>query len=633
MTPPLALRGREHLQLSTRIPWITYAMLLACGDATHPDASTTRKADANADAGSMRLDGGARETATDATTRKDADTDDAHADAGHDAVGEGRTPDAAADAGESVQAMDAAMDARFEATASVYDAAVLVVDAATDAGDVDASDGAAGEACGVSLGDIVFEDVTVAAGIDVPHAWMPESAYLAIGQGWADLDRDGYLDLLMTGGLLPAKLYRNAGDGTFNEWPILPSLAKSALGGVSFADFDNDGWLDVYLANLGTNQLLHNQGGTALIDVAQTAGVAESAFRGETGSWGDYDRDGWLDLYVANHDLDRDGLYHGEGGGTFSDVSDLVPVGPPDRPAFITAWLDYDDDGDLDLYVINDHLRKNILWRNDGPGCGSWCFADVSESSGAGVAANGMGIAILDYDGDGDLDMYSSDIQRAWLLQNQTAQGSPTFVDVTVDAHVDWLGTSWGTVAADFDNDSHPDLYLTTSDDRIELSDRLFRNRGNGTFDDVSNGAGASDTLYTLGVAAADYDNDGFVDMVIGNRDEGYHLLRNTGQAGVGNHWSRIRLVGDTSADPGGTYAVNRDAIGTRVTLELSNGRELVQELSSGGSLGAGNDLSLHFGLGCATAIRARVRWPDGAQTEHSPVPLDQEWTAHYPSE
>jgi hypothetical protein len=613
-----ALRRGAHARAVHALALVAMALstIGACEDG---DASTD-----GGEAGASRA-GSGEGTATGGLARDGEADRDASGDAALGATDPNGTPmeggtdtdaraDASADTGRD-GGRDAALDAAIDAS----------TDAGMDAGS--SGDAGTGVVCPDAPPPIAFADATTAAGINAPHVKPATGAYFGIGQGWGDVDRDGWPDLLVTGGNAPALLYRNLGTGAFAPLAILPALPTTTLGGVSFADFDNDGWLDAYLANDGPNHLLHNLDGTAFTQIAASAGVTDGALRGQTGSWGDYDGDGWLDLYVANHNLDRDGLYRNRGDGTFDDVSALVPVGPPNRPAFVGTFVDYDNDGDPDLYVVNDHRRNNILWRNDGAGCGGWCFTNVSDASGAGVAANGMGIAVVDYDGDGDLDLYSSDIRRAWLLQNQTAQGSPTFLDVTVAAGVDWLGISWGTVAADFDNDGWPDLMLTTSDDRIGLSDRLFRNRGGGTFDDVSEDSGVSDLLYTLGVATADYDGDGFVDLVIGNQDAGYRLLRNLGTPSACQHWLRIRLVGDTQPDADGQFGVNRDAIGSRVAVELDDGRVRIQELASGSSLGAGNDLSLHFGLGAALPYRVTVRWPDGRTTRYSGVPVDQEWT------
>ena len=174
--------------------------------------------------------------------------------------------------------------------------------------------------------------------------------------------------------------------------------------------------------------LFHNVGGREFLEVTETAGISNES-HGTTASWGDYDGDGYLDLYVPNYGCQpcrspktgsRDRLYHNEGNGTFSDVTSSLPTIGTIGFGFVAGWLDYDDDGDLDIYLVNDvrgtpYLPGNVLLRNDGPGCGQWCFIDVSETSGAGARVDGMGLAVGDYDGDLDLDLYFSSTGWAHL--------------------------------------------------------------------------------------------------------------------------------------------------------------------------------------------------------------------------
>jgi hypothetical protein len=214
-----------------------------------------------------------------------------------------------------------------------------------------------------------------------------------------------------------------------------------------------------------------------------------------------------------------------------------------------------------------------------------------------------MGLAVGDYDLDGDLDLYFSNAGPQKLLQNQTAQGSPTFLEVSSAAGVDFDAVGWGTIFFDYNNDGWPDLYLATMDADPARANRLFENQGDGTFSDVTDLSGAANTGQTLGVAYADYNRDGWVDFVIGNLGETYTLYENLASA-ASNDWLAVRLVGGGS--------VNRDAIGSRVELELNDGRHLMQEIKSGSALGSGNDLTLHFGLGQAIPLTATVQWSDG---------------------
>ena len=228
-----------------------------------------------------------------------------------------------------------------------------------------------------------------------------------------------------------------------------------------------------------------------------------------------------------------------------------------------------------------------------------------------------MGIATGDYDNDGDMDFYVSGCWEQALLQNQTSQGSPSFVEVSVAAGVTPPVIGWGVNFFDYDRDGFQDLYLAAALDR----NHLFRNRGDGTFESIVAGSGADDPGFSLGSAMADYDRDGRPDVVVGNHGVGYALYRNTGTDD--HHWLSLRLRG--------RGRVPRDAFGTRVSVVLSDGRVLTQEVTSDTSLGAGNDLPLFFGFGTAAPILLRIVWPGGYTEYHTSFPLDSHWDHTYP--
>jgi hypothetical protein len=249
-----------------------------------------------------------------------------------------------------------------------------------------------------------------------------------------------------------------------------------------------------------------------------------------------------------------------------------------------------------------------------------------------------MGLAVGDYDNDSDLDFYFSNMGNPMaLLQNQ---GDGTFVDLAEAAGVDiGIGTSvvgWGTCFLDYDNDGWLDLYLAMTKFVLFVPDyepkgltfsypnALYHNNGDGTFTDVGPASLAGYAQPSMGVACADYDNDGRVDFVVGNWGKGYQLFHNEGLAGAGNHWLTVRLVG--------SGPVNRDAVGARVYVTTSNGRTQMQEVKCGSSLGAGNDTALHFGLGAATVEEVTVVWPDGLTRNFKNVPADQIWRLEYPA-
>ena len=495
----------------------------------------------------------------------------------------------------------------------------------------------------------LFRDVSTEAGIAATHRaiWNEnapgpyDDGYLAAGSAWADYDGDGWVDLFVTGNLDPNVLYRNQGDGSFAvsvhseqlSLPLVPS------GGAVWADYDNDGWRDLYILNMGANRLFRNLEGAGFADVTAAAGVGDVG-KGTTGAWGDYDEDGQLDLYVTNWSCipeceirdfsrSRDVLYHNNGDGTFTDVSGLLGFEQLLGAGFSVSWVDIDDDRDLDLYVVNDkavNALGNVLWRNDGAGCGGWCFTDVSARSGADVVVHGMGLATGDYDNDGDLDFYFSNMVRAMVLLENLGDGE--FRDASALAGVDYEtgeAVGWGTVFLDYDNDGWLDLYLAATGIspiygkagmHFPYPDMLYHNEGDGSFRAVEGARFTDDDYATMGLSTADYDRDGRIDFALTRWDSGHRLFRNNAYDGLRNNWIAFELEGGGGLD--------RDALGTRVTVETEDGLKLMRELKAGSSLGAGNELVLHFGVGDSAIRRVIVSWLNGDLHEYTNVPVNQ---------
>jgi cytochrome c peroxidase len=481
---------------------------------------------------------------------------------------------------------------------------------------------------------VAYRDVSREAGIT--HNRVP-SLDMAVGQAWGDYDRDGWVDLYVTDPDGPNTLYRNNGKGTFNLSPLSEQVAlpQAYSGGAAFADYDNDGWLDLIVVNWGVNNLFHNESGQGFTDVTQRAGITHSA-NNKSASWGDFDRDGFLDLYIANWscypkcgrqmDGDPDRLYHNNGDGTFADVSDYLG-GSLNGAGFIASFVDYDNDGDLDIYLVNDEFINpigNKLWRNDGPGCQGWCFTQVAREAGADSKLFGMGLAVGDYDNNGSLDFYFSNVGPMELLDNQ---GDGTFVEVAEAVGVQASeAIGWAALFLDYDNDGWKDLYLAvadTTDHKDIASNKLFRNNADGTFSEVTCDNEAADVRPSLGAAYADYNHDGWLDLALGNMDEGYRLYRNETSLGSNNHWLALELVG---AGP-----VNRDAVGARVTLTTSDGLTQMQDVINGSGLGGGSELALYFGLGSARRTDLTIRWPDGTTQTLENVAADQRYRLDYP--
>ena len=473
----------------------------------------------------------------------------------------------------------------------------------------------------------LFANVSYQAGI----SYNRQSFDHVIGTAWGDYDNDGWVDLYVTDSGYPNTLYHNEGDGTFTVSPLNEQVALAELesGGAIFADYNNDGWQDLLVVGWGPNTLFMSDGGKRFIDVTAKAGLVDKGENSKSGSWGDYDQDGYLDLYIANWacysrcgrpamgELDK--LYHNNGDGTFTDVTRLLP-GKTTGAGFIANFTDFDNDGDLDIYLINDEFIYpigNALWRNDGPDCDGWCFTEISKEAGADTSLMGMGIAPNDYDNDGDFDYYFSNAGPMGFLQNQ---GDGTFKEVAAEIGVAApLRVGFGMIAFDYDNDGWQDLYLAVpayvgGDD--VAANPLFHNNGDGTFSRVESDTGAADVGATLGVAYADYNKDGWLDFVIGSFNQGYELFKN--QAVSGNHWLVFELEGDGQK-------INRDAVGTKIIVTTPDGITQTRELLAGASVGAGSELILHFGLGeHANAENITIIWPDNTSQTYANVAADQ---------
>jgi enediyne biosynthesis protein E4 len=484
-----------------------------------------------------------------------------------------------------------------------------------------------------------FEDVSGPAHLAENHQAPPltVSCNFAAGAAWGDIEGDGDLDLYLPHHTAPAQLWVNLG-GMFLDQAAERGVNNGGITGLgaAFADYDNDGDQDLYVTNDGPNRLYQNDGTGRFLDVAPAAGVADDR-AATSASWADYDNDGHLDLYVVNYgrcggaDIEKtlqyhgDVLYHNEGNGTFTDRT--VLLGPPDATlgaGFQAAWFDYDHDGDQDLYLANDFVgpkpRPNVLWRNDGPdGSGGWRFTDVSQPSQTGVSINTMGIGVGDYNRDGTLDLALSNIRDNVLFRNN-ANGSFSNVAhpagvARPDQNVTDRSITWGLGFFDLNLDGWEDLYIAAGSLGYETEVRpqpneLFVNRGGGRFLDLSVPSRTAYPDMNRGVAFADYDRDGRMDMFLVSHGGPVRLLRNVtprNQDGTRYHWLGVDTVGTMS---------NRDGCGARLSSRLKKGPTLVRQVFCGStSLSSGSDPTVHFGLGSWRSVkRLTIEWPSGSR-------------------
>jgi len=486
---------------------------------------------------------------------------------------------------------------------------------------------------GISRLSVLFTDIAAESGIVESHAHVADCfAPLATGSAWADVDNDSDIDLYVTNHGGPNRLYLNSGPGLPSFVEVAEvygvALAEVISNGVVFIDYDNDGDQDLYVLNLYGNNLFANQlmesGSLGFDDVTATAGIGDGG-RAVTAAWGDFDKDGFLDLYLVKHkkcQLDpdnQDHLFHNNGDGTFEDVSHWLCGGSPtcaqlEGTGFSAAWVDYDNDGDADLYVANDAIEDyyhNVLWRNDGSdGNGNWTFTDVSEASGSGVRINSMGLGVGDYNNDGWFDFAVSSIGDKVLLKNM---GDGTFQEVAREANVHMpRGITWGTVFFDFNNDGWEDLYFTNgviNPNPGVAPNMFYLNNWDGTFIDISTVSGLDDSGHGRGASIVDINGDGFVDVMLTNLYEEPKLFLNRSpELGNTNHWLTITVEG--------SFGGNLDGIGTRLTLVRPDSITMMREITSGPTHGGGDYRAAFFGLGGNEGGYLTVRWPSGFTEE-----------------
>jgi enediyne biosynthesis protein E4 len=527
---------------------------------------------------------------------------------------------------------------------------------------------------------VLFTDKAGAAGVTHKTIYGGEKSnkYLlettGCGVAFFDYDNDGWMDLFFVNGSRlegfpkgqePVNhLYKNNRDGTFTDVTEKAGLLHSGWGqGVCIGDYDNDGFEDLFLTYWGKNVLYHNNGDGTFIDVSEKAGVAGNHTRWNTGcAFVDYDRDGKLDLFIANYcDGDpstwpipevgpclykgalvacgppglpggKNILYHNNGDGTFTDVSErsgILKVNGTYGLGVLTG--DFDNDGWPDIYVANDS-QPSALYHNNHDGT----LTDIGIIAGCAYSQDGkpqagMGVSAADYDCDGWLDIFRTNFSEDTdSLYHNT--GKAVFDDATFTAGLG-LNTkhlSWGCGFFDIDNDGWPDILVASGHIYPEIEQMnidihyhepktVYHNLGNGRFQDISKQLGEAilAPISARGCAFGDFDNDGDVDVVLNPVNGFPQLLRldTTDEKVEKNHWIKIRALGTKS---------NRSGIGARIVCITGDHRQM-DEVRSGGSYASQNDLRVHFGLGSASKVdRFEIHWPSGEMDFSENVAADQ---------
>jgi hypothetical protein len=511
-------------------------------------------------------------------------------------------------------------------------------------------------------GKIQFVEVAQEAGVTATNVWggISHKKYIletkGNGAGFLDFDHDGWVDIYLSNGTrmegFPTgqeptnHLYRNNHDGTFTDVTARSGLARAGWQtGVCVGDYDNDGWEDLLLTYWGQNRLYHNNRDGTFTDVTERAGLKQARVRWGTGcTFLDYDRDGLLDIFIANYlefnpteavgpgerqycfwkgmpvlcgprglQSGTNVLYHNNGDGTFTDVSAASGIAKTKGNGIGAVSYDFDNDGWPDIYVANDST-PSFLYHNNHDGT----FTEIAQKAGVafsedGLEQGGMGLAVGDYDADGWFDIFKTNFtEDTPNLYHNNGDGS--FSDRVISAGLGSLTNlvSWGAGFVDVDNDGWKDLFYVSGHVYPEVDQHglepgyreprlLYRNLGNGRFQNISQEAGPAfgERYSSRGCAFADFDNDGKVDILIMNMNDRPSLWHNE-SPNVGNS-VLVKLMGTRS---------NRSAIGARVRVAIGK-RILMDEVHSGDSVMSMSDLRLHFGLGEAQKIDwLEVKWP-----------------------
>lgn len=438
---------------------------------------------------------------------------------------------------------------------------------------------------------------------------------------WVDVNNDGNIDCFISNGPSGGQnnfLYLNAGGGVFNlvTGDLIVLDGKPSDGG-TFADVNNDGLLDAFVVNwYNVNNLFYVNNGSGIFTKNNSTIISTDAGYSETAAWGDYDKDGLVDLYVTNSAGNRKNfLYHNDGNINFSKILSGAHV----NDAFYSRsvnWTDIDNDGDLDLFVTNENLQNENLYRNDGIGM----FTKLTTGPLLNDGGNTMSSSWADIDNDGDLDVFMANDQGYNSLFKNN--GNFNFVKSTTDTVCKTPSRSFSSAWSDVDNDGDLDLFVTNSfKNGSLLVNYFYLNDGAGNFMRNNTDAVVQDSAWYYGCAFGDYDNDGFEDLAVATCryngiDETDFLYRNNGN---GNKWVTVKLVGTAS---------NKAAIGTKIRVKaVINGLPVWQmrEISSQSSYCGQNDMRAHFGLGNATTIDSlKIEWPLGLVEHYTNVGVNQ---------
>lgn len=464
-----------------------------------------------------------------------------------------------------------------------------------------------------SISQVTFQDVAGQMGINYSYGVFAYGG----GVSFFDFDNDGNDDLSFASyNSENVYLFKNNITSFLNITPQLNILDTMHSKTILWSDYDNDGDQDLFVANFNSrNSLYKNDGNFNFTDVTVESGLNTETQNSTSACIGDYDNDGWLDIYVLSFATNiPNTLYHNNGNGTFTDVTAFTGVGDTSKLALACSFFDYNLDGWCDLYIANDRKDGNTLFKNNGDGT----FTDVSVESNTDLRFDCMGIAIGDYDNDLDLDIYvSNGPDGNGLLKNN---GDGTFTEIATQLGIQVKKICWGVNFIDFDNDSDLDLFVSVMADSggtdSGASNILFENLGDGTFAQMNNTGFENENAFSFGNAIGDFNNDGYYDIAVMNSTP--YLFSLWQNDGTSNNWLKIKLAGTSS---------NTNGIGNIIEI-IAADKHFIRYTQCGSSYLSQNSRTETIGVGNLNLIDTlRIKWTSGLVDEYINISVNQNLT------
>lgn len=468
------------------------------------------------------------------------------------------------------------------------------------------------------LSQIAFVESSSAYGVNASYG----TGFVGGGISFCDFDGDGWDDItLATESGEPARFFKN-NSGVFLE--VFPNMTdfNNDYKQVIWIDYDNDGDKDLYLASHNAaSRLYRNEGNLNFTDVTISSGIFNSNQKSFGAAWGDYDNDGFLDVFLTYRStVESNRLYRNNGDGTFTDISTIAGISSAGHLSFCASFFDYNNDGFQDIYIANDrHTTTNILYENNGDGT----FTDASASSGSGLIVDAMSTTIGDYNNDGWFDIYITntlyvyegvdhEIGNVFLRNN----GDGTFSNIAADNGTDFNSVAWGAVFLDADNDMDLDLYVSGMlDGSMSLPSAFYENDGMSHYSIPANAGFLNDTRESYSNAIGDINNNGYPDIIVNNEAANMFLWENNCDTNINNNWLKVELEGSIS---------NKDGIGSKIEISINGNKQYRYTVAGEGYISQ-NSNSEFFGLADNSVVDyIKVNWLSGIEDVYTNINANQ---------